>query len=76
MDPADILLVAFRYFVTVTPTTDTLFLELRVGLGLLAAHHAHKIGRTRSPYPAKWALLGFLFPLVTLLLLGRPRATP
>jgi hypothetical protein len=71
MDPADIVIVALRYFVTVTPSTDAWFLALRIALGITAAHHAHRVARTRTPYPAKWALLGFAFPLVTLLVLGR-----
>ncbi|MBL8945377.1 MAG: hypothetical protein JNK45_19590 [Myxococcales bacterium] len=41
----------------------------RVAFGLWLGRAVYRVGKSRDPYPAKWGFVGFMFPVIGLLIL-------
>jgi hypothetical protein len=41
----------------------------RIAFGVWLGRSVYRIGKSRDPYPAKWGFVGFMFPIIGLLIL-------
>lgn len=48
----------------------------RVVVGLWLGRACYLLGKSRDPYPAKWGFVGFMFPIIGLLILVFVRRRP